>query len=114
MSLADEILATDDRPRVPVVAWGRTLYLQPMSGTERDSYDVELHRASEAGERMNNWRAKQLVRSLVNERGERIFTDEQAGELGKKNNATLRRLFEQTEAINATGPDAVETAAKNS
>ncbi len=111
MSLADEILSVNDRQGVEVQAWGKTLRVVPMSGIDRDSYDLARHRANG---NMENWRAQFLVRCLFDAEGNRIFTDEQAGELGKKHSDTIKRLFELATEENKTGPGAVEEAAKNS
>jgi len=114
MTISESILAFPDRQYTPITAWGVTVHLAPMSGTDRDSYDLELHRAKEAGGDLQNWRARFLVRCLFDDGGARLFRDDQAPELGLKNADTLRRLFELASAVNATGPGAVESAAKNS
>ena len=113
MSLADEILAVNDRPGVEAQAWGKTLRIVPMSGIDRDSFDVALHDAG-GREKMHNWRAQFLVRCLYDLEGNRVFTNEQAEALGQKHAETIRRLFDIATNENETGPVAVEEAAKNS
>ena len=114
MTPAELILQIEDRPRVEVQAWGQTLYMQPMSGTDRDSYDMELHRAKDEKRELENWRARYVVRCLFDAQGQRVFTNEQAEALGKKNSETIRRLFDLASDASKTGGNALEQEAKNS
>jgi hypothetical protein len=115
MTTAEQILAFNDRQPVPIEEWGQKLQIVPMSGVDLDSYHVERHRAKEAGQdNMHNWRAKFLVRCIYDLQGNRVFSDEQAEQLGHKHGKTLQRLFDIAEAVNKTGPGAVEAEAKNS
>lgn len=111
MSLAESILTAPDRPRIPVKPWGFTLYLTAISGVDRDAYDSA--RWSEKDKR-TNWRAKYLVKCLVDADGLRIFTDDQAEALGQKNGEILKSLWEKAVELNGDGVNAVELAAKNS
>jgi len=121
--IAELILETDDRPAVAVKEWGLDLWIVPMSGTERDSYDLDLHRAKQAGEDLDNWRSRFLVRCLYADEPTgpngalqrvRIFANEQAADLGAKNAETIGRLYDIASKVNGTQPGAVEDAAKNS
>lgn len=113
MSIADEILAFDDRKSIPVNAWGKELFLVPMSGTDRDAFDLENYQLRQKTGSMPNYTARYLVRCLVDAEGNRIFTDAQAESLGAKHSQTLDRLYKQAEGISQTGKLAVDAAVKN-
>lgn len=92
---ADDILSTPFHPdtihRVAVPEWGgKTVGLKPMTSCDRDSYEFWLQ---SQGETPKNFVAQTLVRVLVNpETGQRIFSDDQADDLGNQPASVLRRL----------------------
>jgi hypothetical protein len=114
MSLAEEILAFDDRQGEDVEAWGKRLKMRPISGTDRDAFDFARHRASQAGTPEKNWRALYVAYCLYDREGNRVFTADQAEALGDKNGETIKRLFEVAERVSDMEPGSVETSAKNS
>jgi len=112
----DEILKAEDLKRelVPVPEWGKgAVYVRTMTGEERDAYDQ-----SNVGENENvdlvNFRAKLLARTIVDEKGERIFTDDDINQLGKKSSLALNRLFEVAQRLNGLGAREMEEMIKNS
>ena len=123
MSLADDILAINDHTPTPVEAWGKQMVILPMSGTDRDSYDMERYAALKDGKTPESFRAKYIVRCLflpdpVDGKYVRVFTNEQAEELGRKRDNgfvdEIVRLWQIATGISKTGEGAVEQAAKNS
>ena len=118
-TLADQILATDDRPAREVRAWGQHLWIRPISGTERDAYDVERSQAFEAAQdgTVGYWRARYLVRCLFDGPGpdaKRVFSNQQAAALAEKSGETIKRLWDVANAVNESGPGAEAAAGKNS
>lgn len=72
------------------------LYVRPMTGLERDTYEESLVRGKGANREMNvrNARAKLVVLVAVNEDGEPVFTKSDVQRLGTKSSAALNRIFE--------------------
>lgn len=102
--LRDQILAANDRQRekVDVPEWGISVFISTMSGAERDGFEAEIVtlRGKKTDLNLQNIRAKLVVRTLVDETGERIFFDSDAAELGKKSASVLSRLYEVAQRMN--------------
>lgn len=114
----DDILKADDieTREVEVPQWGGTVLVRALTGKERDSYEASCmqQRGKETVRNLNNVRAKLVVRSLVDEEGNRIFTDQDANELGKKSAAALDQLFEvAAELSRLTEEDVDDLAGKS-
>jgi len=115
-NLRDLILAASDRQkeRAEVPEWGITVFITTMSGTERDAFEAEIVtlRGKKTDLNLKNIRAKLLVRTIVDESGQRIFSDADAGELGKKSASVLSRLYEIAQKINGLREEDVEELGK--
>ena len=100
----DGILAVDDIQieKVPVPEWGDEVIIRGLTGDELDNFQgsVRQFRPTFDGKGMeavlvqDGMRAKLLVKCLVDEAGERLFTDQDAPALGKKNGAVIDRLYD--------------------
>lgn len=112
---ANAILNADDMKFevVDVPEWGGKVRIRSMSGEERDAFEASI--AGE-GKVMNtqNIRAKLAMLTIVNSKGERIFTKEQIESLGKKSAAGLNRVYEKSAKLSAITKADVEELAKNS
>lgn len=115
-NLRDLILAASDRQKekAEVPEWGITVFITTMSGTERDAFEAEIVtlRGKKTDLNLKNIRAKLLVRTMVDESGQRIFSDADAGELGKKSASVLSRLYEIAQKINGLREEDVEELGK--
>lgn len=113
----DDILALDDLPResVDVPEWGGTVYVRTLTGTERDAFEASVM-APRKGARMNtaNIRARLGVLCIVDENGERLFSDRDAIELGKKSAPALDRIFTAAQRLNGLSAEDIEELVKNS
>lgn len=113
--LAAEDLATED---VPVPEWGGTVRVRGMSGGERDAYEASQVAMRQSGKspelRLSNFRAKLLVRCIVDEEGKRVFADGEAAELGRKSGAVVDRLFDVARRLSGMTEAAVKEAEGNS
>lgn len=109
----DAIIAAVDAvtETVPVPEWGGDVIIKSMTGAERDAYEVSLRRKGELN--LANARAKLLVRVIVNEGGTRIFSDQDAMALGKKNAALLERLYDVAARLSGMTDEAAEDAEGN-
>ena len=111
----DEILQADDirKEKVEVPEWGGTVWVKTMSGTERDRFEASI--ISAKGERnLVNLRAKIVAMSVIDESGKRLFTFEDALELGKKSARALDRVFSVAQRLSGFTPQDVEELTKNS
>lgn len=107
------ILAANDlrKELVAVPEWGGEVYVRTMTGTERDIFETELLTATKGTS--SNIRAKLLARCLCDENGERLLSDKDIAELGKKSASALDRCFAVAQRLNGFSKDDVETLAGN-
>lgn len=92
------ILAAQDRKTevVNVPEWGGgDVIVKAMSSAERDSWESWCTEQRERWGKyaVPNIRASLVVRSLVDEKGERVFGDSEVELLGEKSGAALDRIF---------------------
>lgn len=88
----DSILNANDfeTTEVDVPEWGGTVILRGLSAADRDHYEAEFAQTQD----MTNMRSRLVVKALVDHEGNRLFTDKDADELGKKNARVVLRLFD--------------------
>jgi hypothetical protein len=112
----DEILGLEDIKTEPVTVpeWNnKVVLIKGMSGTERDAFEA-ANRDANGQQNLRNFRARFLVRCIVNENGTRVFADQDAAALGKKSSGALSRLFDAANDLNGTSDDAQEATEGNS
>jgi hypothetical protein len=115
LDLRAVILAADDLVKVPITlpAWtDAPLFVRTMSGAERDTFEASI--LDKTGQTLSNIRAKLAVRTLVDENGNRIFTDADAAALGDKSAAELQKVFNVARKLNKLSNDDVDELVKNS
>lgn len=107
-----DILAVQDlkKEAVAVPEWGGDVFIRTMTGLERDQFEQSL--SIDGQRRLENLRARLLVKTLVDEHGVRLFDDADAEALGGKSAAALDRCFDVAQRLNGLGP-AQEAIAKN-
>lgn len=103
-------LRTED---VSVPEWGGDVRVRVLTGTERDTLGKSLMGADGKAD-MTDYESKMLALCLVDEAGNRLFSDADVRALAGKSASALRRVYEVAERINAMGAGAVDTAEKNS
>lgn len=110
-----EIQAVQDckRELVHVPEWGGDVYVRVLPGTERDQWDAWSIKSSKR-EDYANWRSKLCSLCLVDEAGNRLFSDNEMSELSKKSGAVLARLYLICRRVNAFDSRDVEELEKNS
>jgi len=102
--------ATDFKTeKVSVPEWGGDVYLKTLSGTERDAFEEGY-----AEQKMKNFRARFLVLTLCDENGDRMFSDDEAADLGGKSAVVLNRLFDAAWALNAFRTEDVDALGNDS
>jgi hypothetical protein len=97
LSKDDILKAADNTPEeVDVPEWGGTVLVRGMTGKERDAFEVSLMTPGRGGRReVNpvNVRAKVVARCVVDDDGNRLFTDADAAELGDRSAAAVDRVY---------------------
>lgn len=115
---ADQILNAKDieTREVEVPEWGGVVLVRGLSGLERDAYEQSLTmiRGKEHLPNLTNARAKLVSRAVVDENGERLFTDRQVNALGEKSSIALTRIFEVVAEMSGMTDESVEDAEGNS
>jgi len=108
----DEILQAQDLETVEVAVpeWGGVVRVRGLTGAERDALEAE---AAELRRPLDNFRARYVARCIVDENGERIFSDEDIEALGRKSAAALNRVFEAAVRLSALTEEDVEALEKN-
>lgn len=90
--LKARILSVNDRKPIPadVPEWGDGIYLRPMSGNERDEFEVWR---DENAEDLTGFRAKVVAYCLCDADGQSLgFTPAEVVRLGEKNGGILDHL----------------------
>lgn len=87
---------------VEVPEWGGTVRVRTMTGEERDAFEAEVYEV--VGDKIvpkrENYMAKLLVRTIVDENGKRLFGDKEVALLGRKSAKALRRVFNVAQDVN--------------
>jgi hypothetical protein len=115
----DDILRAADLPteEVHVPEWGGSVLVRGMTGAERDAFEssvVELKAGNKATSvNMQNIRAKLVALTVVDEKGERLFSQADVELLGNKSAAALQRIFEAAQRLSGLTQADVEELAKN-
>lgn len=115
----DQILSSEDLPfeEMEMPEWGGKVNVRGLTGKERDAFEESI--ADKSGEEgapkvnLNNFRAKLVVLTVVDENGKRVFSDTDADALGKKSARAINRVFEKARKLSGIGKDDVEEMTKN-
>lgn len=97
---------------VSVPEWGGEVRVRVMSGTDRDSLSASM-RDGAGNVDLMKYRARLLVRCIVDDGGTPLFTDADLDMLNAKSSLALDRVFAVADRINGVKPDAVDAAEKN-
>ncbi len=116
-----DILGAPDLPtrEVPVPEWGGVVLVRGLTAAERDEYEISLIdiTASTTGRmvpRVDNMRAKLAARGIVDESGNRLFSEADIEVLGTKSATALDRVCDAIRELSGLGPKAAEEALGNS
>lgn len=117
MLTRDEILKKIDIESkvVAVPEWGGKVKVRGMTGEERDSFEGSITTVvdGKASVDTKNVRAKLIALCVIDEKGERLFTEKDALLLGKKSAAALQRIFDVASDLSGLSKGSVEDAIKN-
>ena len=113
MLTKDQILAANDltKETVDVPEWGGPVFVRVLTGAERDAFESEAVGDRRVGK--SNVRAQLCARAICDERGDRLFSDDEVGALAAKSAAALDRVFEAASRLNGLSGRDVEELEKN-
>jgi hypothetical protein len=100
---------------IEVPEWGGSVTIRRMTGGERDAYEADIFesKGSQLQLKRENFRAKLIARCLVDDNGERMFSDGEIAALSKKSAAALDRLFAACQRLNGMTGAEQEKIEKN-
>ena len=111
--LAAQDLQTED---VEVPDWGGAVRVRSFTGRERDAFEASMVRGDGRDRKVDltNMRARLVGLTVIDEAGQRLFTDEEVDLLGAKSGAALDRVFAIAQKLNGLSGADVEELSKNS
>lgn len=114
----DLILKANDieTKEVYIPEWNGTVLIKGMNGTERDAYEASLlvGKGKDKEITYDNLRAKLVAKTVVDENGERIFTDDDIAQLGKKSASAIDRIFGEAQKLCGIADEDLKEMVKNS
>ena len=113
----DAILGAHDLPSedVSVPEWGGTVRVRALTGAERDAFEASMVQVRSDGTRqfrLENIRARLVALTIVDENGERLFSDADVKALGAKSAAALERVGSVAQRLSALTDEDVEELAE--
>jgi hypothetical protein len=112
----DQILSVVDMPIkvVDVPEWGdgAQVRVSMMSGIVREKYELSCA-GKNGGANTESWRARLVAATIVDEKGQLIFTEKDIIKLNKKSGSVLDYLFDEATKLNRLSDEAMEDSAKN-
>lgn len=114
-AIRDKIFSANDRrvEEVRVPEWDVTLWVRGLTGTERDALEDSMMQKRGQID-IANFRARLLVKTVVDNEGQRIFSDADATALGDKSAAAIERLVNVAMRLSGIRAGDVEQLVKNS
>lgn len=111
----DGILAQTQLPleKVQVPEWKGSVFIRTMTAGERDTFEQKVFEENKAGKNVNV-RARLCSLCLVNEKGERLFSDLDALLLAKKSSRAIERIVNEIQKLNGLGKEDIKALEKNS
>jgi hypothetical protein len=114
MLTKEQILKAEDlkTETVEVPEWGGSVNVRTMTGTERDAFEQSIVEGKDKTN-LANIRARLCAATIVDDKGNRIFSDEDAIELGKKSAAALYQIATVAQKLNGFRNKDIEDLGKN-
>ena len=101
---------------IEVPEWGGAVRVRSFTGRERDAFEASMVRGDGKDRKVDltNMRARLVGLTVIDETGQRLFTDEEVDLLGAKSGAALDRVFAVAQKLNGLSGADVEELTKNS
>lgn len=117
MLTKDQIFEIKDQQieLVNIPEWGGQVYVRGMSGSERDSFEASVIELRGSTQKVNlqNVRAKLVSLTACDEEGNRLFSDSDVVELGKKSATALQRIFDVAQKLSGFSKEDISLLKKN-
>jgi len=97
---------------VNVPEWGGSVFVRVLSGTERDAYEADIFANKE--NRLENMRAKLVVRTVCDENGSLLLKPDDVARIGADSWVALDRIMKVAQRINRLTDSALEEIKGNS
>jgi hypothetical protein len=115
----DQILESSDLKTVTVEVpeWGGSVLVRSMTGADRDAFEQTLTKTDGKGVRVSdvsNLREKLTAMTVVDDAGNRLFSESDVQALAKKSAAALTRVADAAQVLNGMTAAAEDSAVKNS
>lgn len=100
---------------VAVTEWGGSVRVRGMTGNERDEWEWEMiqTRTEDRKENKRRLRAKLVSLTVVDENGQRLFSEADIEALGQKSVRALQRVYNVAQRLSRISADDVEELAGN-
>jgi hypothetical protein len=113
----EQILNANDLPAedVEVPEWGGVVRVRALTGAERDAFEAAIIkvRGKRVDFHLENARALLVAMSVVDEDGNRLFSDEDVKALGRKSAAALDRVASVAMRLSGLTQEDLEELTKN-
>lgn len=115
----DAILAAQDAvtETIDVPEWGGAVIVKAMTGEQRDAFESAILKDKNdpaKGVEMRDFRARFVARVVVDDKGTRLFTDEDVKALSRKSARVLDRLYDVGARLAGMRKEDAERLAGNS
>lgn len=121
MLTREEILRLSERPptieAVEVPEWGGTVHVRAMTCKEKDAFEASRIRRGKDGKdvpNLANLRGRFAALVLCDEKGNRLFGDDDAGMLGDLESCGMERVLAVAQRLNGLTEESVKEAEGNS
>jgi hypothetical protein len=113
----EEILGFNDLETVDVFVneWEANVRIRTLSAQERDSFEKSLFKGGDPRNRqvtMDNFRAKFISLILVDEKGDRLFSEDDVAALGLKSASAIDHIFAEGQKLSGITKQDVEDLTK--
>jgi len=97
---------------VTIEEWGGEILVSEMSGTSRDAWEQSI-REKDASGKIISPRAKLVKFCVVDEKGNRLFRDDDVEAIGKLSSASLEKICLVAMRLNGLGVDELSKEKKS-
>jgi hypothetical protein len=113
----DQILEASDLKTVVVSVpeWGGDVIVATMTGEARDAWEQSLvvQEGGKSRTNLDNIRARLVMSTVVDEGGNRLFSEKDLALLGRKSSAALERVCKAAQKLNGLTNEDVEQLTGN-
>ena len=100
---------------VQVPEWKTSVWVRSMTLDERDAWEASIveTKGGETKQNLKDFYSKLIVKTAVDEQGNRLFEDSDIPRLQKKSARAMGRIFKAAQRLNGIGQDATDGLEKN-